>query len=245
MKTDWIKFVRLFSPEGVDGGGAVDAGSSGTGETGGAGGVEASDQTPAPAATFLTQETSTDQSEKTEAEVKVEEPQEETPAPVFDLASVTLPEGFTLDEELGKSFAEIISDQKLSPQERGQKFIDLHTSALKTASEAIAAQVAAANEALYKETNEKWRAQIKDLPEFKANPEAEAGKIRQALISLGGSDEFFRAMDLTGAGNNPVILQMLHRLTSPHFEGTAVGGGATPASSKRLGDNIYTSTNKP
>jgi hypothetical protein len=209
----------------------------------------AGEETAAPAATFLT--------EKREGVAPVEPPKEgeapkdgeakaegEAPA-AFDLSSLTLPEGFTLDEEVGKTFAEIISDEKLSPQERGQKFLDLHTTALKQVSESVAEQVKQANLTAYTELNNKWREEIKALSEFKANPDAEAGKVMQALISVGADESFFKALDLTGAGNNPAILQVLHRLASPHFEGSAVSGNGKPASTKRLGDNIYTTTNKP
>lgn len=247
MKSNWMKFVPLWLPEGVDGGGGAGDGGSGAVEGAGAGEVVAGDVTPAPAATFLTEkpaEAAAPEGEaKVEGEVKPEG--EAAPAPAsFDLAAITLPEGITLDEESGKAFAELLSDDKLSPQERGQKFMDLHTSALKAVSESVAEQVKQANIEAYAKMNEGWREQIKSLPEFKANPEAEAGKMMQALISVGAGEDFFKAIDLTGAGNHPAILQVLHRLASPHFEGSAVVGNGKAASSKRLGDNIYTSTNK-
>jgi hypothetical protein len=238
MKPNWMKFVRLSIPEGVDGGGGAVSDSSGAGAVEGAGAVVASEEAPAPAATFLTAKPAA------EGEAKATEtPPAEVPAP-FDLAAIVLPEGFTLDETVGKSFSEILSDDKLSAQERGQKFMDLHTTALKAATEGTAEQLKQANADLYTKMNEDWRGQIKALPEFKANPEAEAGKVMQALVSLGASEDFFKAIDLTGAGNHPAILQMLHRLTSPHFEGSAVGGGPKPAVTRRLGDNIFTSANK-
>lgn len=244
MKNEWMQFLPLWSPEGAEGGGGTDPGSSGTGSVEGAGEVVAGDKVPAPAATFLTEKPAEGEA-KVESETKVEsEVPSEVPA-VFDLAAITLPEGFTLDEEVGKSFAEILSDDKLSSQQRGQKFMDLHTTALKAATESVVEQVKQNNLDNYTKMNETWRSQIKDLPEFKANPEAEAGKVMQALVSLGAGEDFFKAIDLTGAGNHPAILQVLHRLASPHFEGAAVSGNGKTTSAKRLGDNIYTSTNKP
>jgi len=245
MKPDWMKFVPLYTPEGADGGGGTDAGSSGTGEGAGAGEVVAGDTPPAPAATFLT-EKPVAEGEAKPAEPAAEgeaKPEGEAPA-AFDLSAVTLPEGFTLEEEIGKTFAEIISDDKLTPQERGQKFMDLHTAALKTATEGVLEQVKQANIEAYTKMNEGWRAQIKDLPEFKANPEAEAGKVMQALISVGAGEDFFKAIDLTGAGNHPAILQVLHRLASPHFEGTAVVGAGKANAPRQLGANIFTSATK-
>jgi hypothetical protein len=179
-----------------------------------------------------------------EGEAKPEgEAAPEAPA-AFDLAAIALPEGFTLDEEVGKTFAEALSDEKLSPQERGQKLMDIHTTALKAATDSVVEQVKQANLDTYNTMRTEWRGQIKDLPEFKSNPEAEAGKVMQALISLGAGEEFFKAIDLTGAGDNPAILQVLHRLASPHFEGAAVSGNGKVASTKKLGDNIFTSATK-
>lgn len=250
MKTNkWIHFAPLFLPEGEGGSGGTEAGSSGSGEGEGAAAVVAGDGVAAPAATFLTEKREGDPAPAPADEGKKEESGEataESEAPAsFDLTKLTLPEGFTLNEEVAKTFSEVLSDDKLSPQERGQKFIDLHTAALKEAGEAMAEQVKQANIQAYTELNNQWREQIKSLPEYKANPDAEAGKVMQALISVGAGEDFFKALDLTGAGNHPAIVQILHRLTAPYFEGTAVGGTGKPASTKRLGDNIYTSTNKP
>lgn len=242
MKFNWMKFLPLWAPEGAEGSGGAETGSSGAGEAEGAGTVVAGEEVPAPAATFLTEKPAEGEA-KTEGEAKSEG---EAPAevPAFDFSAITLPEGFTLDEETGKSFAEILSNAALTPQERGQKFMDLHTTALKAATEDVLEQVKQANAEAYTKMNKEWREQIKTLPEFKNNPEAEAGKVMQALISIGAGEDFFKAIDLTGAGNHPAILQVLHRLTSPYFEGTAVVGNGKAASVKRLGDNIYTSANK-
>lgn len=240
MKNKWTKFAPFYSPEGAGDGGGAAADALDSAAVTGEGAAAASVETPSPA-TFLTEKAGgvkEDGAATTEKDGGAEAP------PAFDLTAVTLPEGFTLEEEAGKAFADLISDDKLTPQERGQKFMDLHTSALKTATESIAAQVKQANLEAYTKMNQDWRDQIKTLPEYKENPEAEAGKVMQALISVGAGEEFFKAIDLTGAGNNPAILQILHRLASPHFEGAAVVGAGKAASARKLGDNIYTSTNK-
>lgn len=245
MRPDWMNFVRLSLPEGVDGGGGTEPGSSGVGEGAGAGEVVAGEESPAPAATFLTEKRG-EETTPAEGEAKPEgETAAEVEAPAaFDPAALTLPEGFTLDEENSKAFAELLSDDKLPPQERGQKLVELHTAALKQSVEAAIEQSKLAAAESYKKMNDDWRAQIKELPEFKANPDAEAGKVMQALISVGADEKFFQALDLTGAGNNPAILQVLHRLTKPYFEGGAVGNQGKAPSAKRLGDNIFTSANK-
>jgi len=229
---NWISFLR--NAEGVDGGGASDGGASGT-ETGdGAAAVVAGDDVAAPATSLLTEA------------VKPAEaaPEAEVPA-AFDAATATLPEGVTLDEEVSKSFSDILGNAELSPQERGQQLLDLHTKALGDLQKSSAEATAAANLESWTKTNDAWRAEIKELPEFKANPDAEVGKIMQALVAVGADEKFFAAVDLTGAGNNPAIMQVLHRLAQPFLEGGAVSGNGKAVSAKRLGDNIYTSTTKP
>jgi hypothetical protein len=161
----------------------------------------------------------------------------EAPA-TFDLTAVKLPEGVTIDENVGKSFAEILSKADLSPQERGQQLIDLHVKALQDVQTTFTEQA----KTTWTEMNDKWRAETIALPEFKGNPEAEAGKVMQALVAVGADEKFFQAMDLTGAGNHPAVMQVLHRLTKPFIEGGAVGGNGKAVSARKLGDNIYTST---
>jgi hypothetical protein len=48
---------------------------------------------------------------------------------------VTVPEGIEIDEKLMGDFKGLIADAKLSPQERAQKLVDLHASALKAAAD--------------------------------------------------------------------------------------------------------------
>jgi hypothetical protein len=229
----WASFFREAEGEGSGAGG--DNSGVAAGEDKGEGEAAAADPSP-PATTFLTEagkaeEVPAEDAEKTEAA--------EPPAP-FDLAALTLPEGLELPEELGKTFAEVLDDRNLSSQERGQKLIDMYSENLKTVSE----QMTQANMDLWTKTNDGWREQIKELPEFKANPDAEAGKVLQALTSIGAGEDFFKALDLTGAGNHPSILQVLHRLAKPYMEGGVVQGQGGAKPSRQLGANIYTSANK-
>lgn len=246
------RFAILCIPADGEGGGASNDGS---GSDAGAGAGEgAAGDPPASAAasetapkTFLNEAAAKLAEPKLDAEGKpvVEEggeaKAEEAPA-AFDLAAVKLPEGVELDADVGKSFSDILANAELSPQERGQQLLDLHTTALKAAAESAVEQVKAANLETYTKMNDAWRKEIPNLPEFKDNPEAEGGKVFQALISIGADQKFFDALDLTGAGNNPEILRVLHRLTKPYMEGGAVTGTGAAAQKKELGANIYTST---
>lgn len=139
----------------------------------------------------------------------------------FDVAALTLPEGITFTEEEGSAFAEVLNGE-LSPQERGQKLVDLYLASQEAMNKA--GQEAAV--AAWNSMNEQWRTELRALPEFASGFEAGLGEIKQALTSLGAKDEFFHALDLTGAGNNPHVVQMLHKLTRPYVEGQSVGGEA-------------------
>lgn len=235
-KKFWFGVPR--NAEGAEGG--AGEGSSGAEAEQGAGEIAAGADAPAPASTFLSE---AGKPPEGEAPKEGSEGLKEGEAPAaFDAAALTLPEGFELDEEVGKSFTEVLGDEKLSPQERGQKLVELHATAMQSAVTKLAEESAKANMDLWTKTNEEWRTKIAELPEFKGNPDAEAGKVIQALTAVGAGEDFFKALDMTGAGNHPAILQILHRLTKPFIEGGAVGGegGAKPA--RQLGSNIYTST---
>lgn len=166
----------------------------------------------------------------------------ETPAP-FSPEGLTPPEGIELDPELTKTFSDILANDKLSPQERGQALVDLHAETVKKVTQTVTEQLTAQGLEQFTKMNEEWAKQTAALPEFKANPDAEVGKIFQVLTTLGAGEEFFTAVDLTGAGNHPAIMQVLHRLVQPFLEGGPVGGDSKTVPSKQLGANIYKSAN--
>lgn len=154
----------------------------------------------------------------------------------FDAKALTLPEGAELAEETSAAFAEILGDEKLTSQERGQKLVDLHMKAITELQDTLKA----ASIKTFNDMNDGWRKEIPELPEFKENPEAEMGKIFQALKTVGADEKFFQAVDLTGAGNHPAILQVLHRLVQPFLEGGPVNGDSKTVAKRELGANIYT-----
>lgn len=249
MPKNW--FAVLRNAEGGEGGGAGGGGSTGP-AAGAEGGAAAAGDGAPPATTFLGEAAAAAAGEKVadpavpavavEGETKAAEGAASVPA--FDLAAVTLAEGFTLAEETGKAFSDLLANADLSPQERGQQLIDLHQTAVQDAVKAVTEKMTADSAETWTNINNEWRTSVAQLPEFKSNPEAEGGKVMQALLSVGADEKFFQAMDLTGAGNNPAVMQVLHRLAQPFLEGGAVNGNGKTVSARRLGDNIYTSANK-
>lgn len=154
---------------------------------------------------------------------------------LFDPSALTLPEGFEIPEEQGAALAELLNDDKISPQERGQKLVDLYQTQLSQAAEQMAAQGREAWEAV----NNQWRSQVQELPEFKGRVDEELGAIKQTLVSLGADQEFFDALNVTGFGNTPAGLKMFHILTKPFREGGPVGGGLQAPRTYAPGDRLY------
>lgn len=243
----WFAVCRQADGEG--GGGA--AGDVGAGGAEG-GGVTVTTEAPASPASFISSAATVG----TEGEAKPAEGAgtgsakegDKTEAPAapeaFDAGKLTLPEGFTLPEETAKAFTDLLNNDKLTPQERGQQLLDLQATFVKDTVTKLSEQMVAANMETWTKMNETWRGEIAALPEFKADPEGEAGKIVQAAMAVGAGADFFAALDLTGAGNHPAIAQVLHRLAQPFIEGGAVGGKPNSSPKRNLGESIYTSANK-
>lgn len=158
----------------------------------------------------------------------------EAPSP-FDLSSLSLPEGFEIPEEQGTALAEILNSEDLSPQERGQKLVDLYQTQLTQVTE----QIHNAGREAWEGLNNQWREQVQELPEFKGRVDEELGAIKQTLVSLGADKEFFDTLNLTGFGNTPAGLKMFHILTKPFREGGAVGGGSQAPRTYAPGERLF------
>jgi hypothetical protein len=138
-------------------------------------------------------------------EAKVEA--EPVPEPVVE-APITydafkLPEGLTPSDEILTPFTELLSQHKLS-QEDGQKLIDLHTTALKEAVQAMDQR----QRDVFEETRAGWR---KDF-------DKQAGNRKQTLVNDAkwlktqilpdqkARDAFDDAMGYTGMGDHPAFI---------------------------------------
>lgn len=182
--------------------------------------------TPAPAApdSFL--------SDAPTSEVAPEAaPAAEAAPPTIDLAALAVPEGFELSDDLRAEFAGVLSNAELEPQARAQALVDLHARQVSTALEAATAKMVAETATAYAAMADEWRTATRALPQFADGKfESEVGAMKQALLAQGATPEFFRALEETGAGINPHILDLLHKLTLPYREGGPVSGNPTAAS---------------
>lgn len=143
------------------------------------------------------------------------------------VADITVPEGFEIPDETMTGFLDIMNNAEMAPADRAAALIALQTQAMTASQEAAAT----ANETLWNETQTAWRTEAQALPEIGGAklPETLA-TIKKGLEAVGADQATFDAFNLTGAGNHPHIIKVLHALTKPLMEGGHVSG--TPAQSQ-------------
>jgi hypothetical protein len=161
---------------------------------------------------------------KLDAEGKPIEPAKiEAPA-AFDGTKLKLPEGMKSDDPLFKTFGEVMTDDKISPQDRGQKLLDLYTGAIKQAGEA--------NTLAWSKVNEGWIKDVKADPSIGgANFEPTKRAIAATIDTLGPEKAaaFRQALDVTGIGNHPAFWRGMATFAKALTEGGHVAG--SPAGS--------------
>lgn len=141
--------------------------------------------------------------------------------PALTIDNLKLPEGFKADNAVVASFIETLSNAKLSPAERAQALVDMHVKGLTAAQEAANQQM--------EQTEAGWKKTIAADKDFGSGddksplkPEAKA-IISKAIDAYGGA-ELRQALDLTGAGNHPVIVAAFYKMSKILSEGNYVGG---------------------
>jgi hypothetical protein len=135
--------------------------------------------------------------------------------------AIELPEGVELAEEPMNDFLELINNQEMGRDELAQGLINLQVKLAQDAQDAATT----AGQQLWDDTQNTWREQAQALPEIggKALPKTLA-TIKSGLTAMGADDATFEAFDVTGAGNHPAIIKILHALTKDHVETPPVSG---------------------
>ena len=164
---------------------------------------------------------------------------EETPPAVEPLKAedITFPEGVVADEAAMTGFLELMNDTEISPAERAQKLIDLQLS--------IAEDAGKASQALWDKTQSDWQAEALALPEIGGDqlPKTLAN-IKSGLDKLGATKETYAALNFTGAGNHPLIIQILSKATAHLVEGAPLKDGVDTAKGNlSQADRIYGKSN--
>jgi len=165
------------------------------------------------------------------AEAQPETKPEEAPPEPFSFDKVTLPENFTIPDEVKTELTEIATKHGLRP-EVASELLALHA---KVSSEASTAAVQA-----WQETQSKWVGEIKSDPEFTGEKLQQAqATIAKALDEFGVPD-VRAAFDLTGAGSNPAIFRTFYKMAKALSEGTsATGASPAGAGPQSLAEVIY------
>lgn len=144
------------------------------------------------------------------------------------LADLVLPEGFTSAPEQQAAFLEIMNGDMPS-KERASALIKLQTEVLTAASEA--------NSAEWDKLQQTWRDAVKTQLGEKYQPTlASVNK----LVTEYGSPDLVEAFALTGAGNNPAVINFLAKVAEKLTEGTFVLG-SPPAGESTAASRMFPS----
>mgnify|MGYP000382452199 FL=1 len=143
---------------------------------------------------------------------------------------------------MGKSFVDIINDEKLSRLEMAQKLTDLYVQQQSGMLEAMqAAEEAAA--AKWKEDDRAqqaaWEKASREDPEFGG----EKFEANMTIVAAGrdkvASPELTEIVNILGLGNHPEILRMYYRAGKLSQEDRGAGAGAEGAGKKPIEERIF------
>jgi hypothetical protein len=152
----------------------------------------------------------------------------DTPVPVTPL-EIKLPDGWAADAPVLEQFRGLLSDEKLTAQERAQKIVDMHV-----------AQVSALHakaEALEQETVAAWHKRTAEDKDIGGDKLPEAMANARLALKKAGDDELFlmlagdeaRGIPPTWLGSCTPLLKLLSRVGSMYREGGFSGVGGVAA----------------
>ncbi len=125
----------------------------------------------------------------------------------------TAPEGLKLKDEAVKNFTEILGDANLSPQERGQKLVDMYAAEVKSVHDDYAQRQLDT----WRQLNDSWKEELRSDPEIGGNRVNTTLSIAKAVIEeFGGSKEqqaqLLAHVDNNGMGNYAGFVRLLHNI---------------------------------
>lgn len=161
------------------------------------------------------------------------DPEPPAPEPIT-LDQLSLPEGFAIPDDIQEPFLEVINNSELSRTEMVNELIKLQSQASNSAAEQ-----------LWTTTQETWRQEAQALPEIGGDKfDQSLAEIKRGLDAAGATKEVYQALDITGAGNNPHIIQLMHKLTKPFREAGPVSGAPSQGTVDRASRMYPTMQNK-
>lgn len=157
-----------------------------------------------------------------------EKPKEESKEPTP--LELKLPEGFEAQPEALESFKGLAAEAGLD-SEKAQKLLDLYVKEVK--------DYAVKQQAAWDQTITGWKTQLDALPDFAGEKKKEAQTLIGRALDEYGSPEARQAFDLTGAGWNPHIIQMFHKMAKALGEGTVVPPGQPAGQKTTTSERLY------
>ncbi len=155
-----------------------------------------------------------DKKEETKTEDK------KTEAPVFQLDKLKLPEGMDPKDPILAKFGETMLNDKMSPQERSQALLDLHSDVIKAVGEA--------NTKAWNDTKAEWEGEIKADKEIggdKLQPTLQQiSKALDATIGPEAAKAFKTGFNVTGAGSHPAVVRGMAKIAALLTEGGHIPG---------------------
>lgn len=164
------------------------------------------------------------------------EPQPEYVPLTDESFKIDLPEGAALDPALKSGFMNLANELKL-PRETVDKITALQVDALKRGAEAQAKQ--------WDELQQTWRKEVESHPKFGGDKlQPSLGKISEFINAHSSNPDGVRqAIDQTGLGNHPLMVELLLAAADTLSEGRPATG--TPAAGPTsLADSLFPTMRK-
>jgi hypothetical protein len=141
-----------------------------------------------------------------------------------------LPEGFSVDEASMTSYLEFAKTQGLN-KDQAQGALDLYAQQI--------TQLGSAMEAEWNATQTQWQEQCRALPDIGGDKlDASLAEVAR-VIDRYGSQDLRTALDVTGAGNHPAVVQFLHKIAKAVNEAPPVSGQPTATATLSRADRMY------
>lgn len=145
-------------------------------------------------------------------------------------SDLALPPGSDVPEATQKEFLDLVNGD-LSPKARAEGILTLH--------ERLAKEAATAAVAAWETTQSEWIAQTRALPEFSGDKFGPSMALVSRLLTKYGDKATREAFDLTGAGNHPAVVSLLHKLALAIVPTAPVSGAEAPRSELPLAQRLY------
>jgi len=143
---------------------------------------------------------------------------QQQPKPVYQ--EFTFPEGVTADKERLGQYTELLGQHGIA-QEAGQALLDMHTGAMQSYAEHLIAE----QHRVFGETRANWRTEVMADDQLGGaghqTTMAAVARMRDLLVPENRKDAFNQMLRVTGVGDHPEFLRLLHNAARYFDEPTA------------------------